>query len=67
MSNNKDIITTDRLAQAMREGVLPIKQDLDSFKKEVSIVGGPVELSIGTNGEILATYYDGIDEGGGDE
>lgn len=67
MSDNNNIITIDRLAQAMKEGVLPIKQDLDSFKEEVSILGGPVELSIGTNGEILATYDDGIDEGGGDE
>ena len=61
MSDN-NIITTDRLAQAMIEGVLPIKQDLDSLKK-VSIVGGPIELSLGTNGEILATYDDGIEGG----
>ena len=62
MSDN-NIITTDRLAQAIKEGVLPIKQDLDSLKK-VSILGGPVELSLGTDGEILATYDDGTDEGG---
>lgn len=61
MSDN-NIITTDRLAQAIKEGVLPIKQDLNSLKKEVSILGGPVELSLGTNGEILATYDDGKDE-----
>lgn len=61
MSDN-NIITTDRLAQAMIEGVLPIKQDLDSLKK-VSIVGGPIELSLGTNGEILATYDDEIEGG----
>lgn len=63
MSDN-NIITTDRLAQAIKEGVLPIKQDLNSLKKEVSILGGPVELSLGTDGEILATYDDGTDEGG---